>query len=96
MWISQDSEDLLDIYQYLINLADEMVEPLLHQLTFLPVAEIDRIMQEQASKPDSKHAKLILAKELLSYISGSYAKAEAVCNYSKYFSIDFAELVKSG
>jgi tyrosyl-tRNA synthetase len=84
---------LLDMYQYLINLADEMVEPLLHQLTFLPVSEIAKILDENSSKPDSNHAKLILAKELLSYVAGSYAKAEAVCNYSKYFSLDFAELV---
>lgn len=93
VWASNTSEDLLAVYQYLLNQPDSMAEDLLLRLTFLPEAAVAEAMAIQNAKPESSHAKLLLATEVLSYITGSRAKAEGVRNYSKYFNLDLEALV---
>ena len=91
--MTSETEDLLGIYQYLINLPDEMLEPLLFRLTFLPEEEILAATRQQQANPEQNFAKKLLAREVISYITGSPLKYESISNYSLYFGLDFALLV---
>lgn len=70
-----------------------MIEDLLYRLTFLPQNKIIEALAAQYERPEENIAKKLLAKELLSYITGSSDRAESVSNYSRYFNLDFASLV---
>jgi tyrosyl-tRNA synthetase len=86
---------LLGVYQYILNLTDDIIEPLLFKLTFIGAEEIAAIIKKNSKKPESNFAKIALAKELIAYISASTATADQVANYSKYFSMDLAAIVAS-
>ena len=92
--MTSSAEDLLGVYQYIINLQDSTIEGLLYRLTFLPDSAIKAAVAEQRQNPDSNFAKIILARELLAYITGSYEHAERSMNYSKYFTLEIANLRK--
>lgn len=93
IWVTQQPEDLLEMYQYLINLPDPLIEDLLFRLTFLPESEIQHTMAENQARPDDSIPKKRLAQEILSYITGSKDKAEGVSKYSTYFNLDLESLV---
>lgn len=72
---------------------DDLLESLYYRLTFIPEEEILQIIAKQAESPEQNIGKKRLAKEIISYITGSSTKADSVSNYSKYFTLDFSLLV---
>lgn len=93
VWITSEAEDLLGVYQYIVNLPDEMLEMLFYRLTFMPEEEIMAALALQSASPEQNLGKKRLAKEIISCITGSSLKADSVANYSNYFSLDFGLLV---
>lgn len=70
-----------------------MLEPLYFRLTFLSEEQISENLLKQSASPEQNIGKKLLAKEIISYITGSSQKAESVANYSNYFTLDYSLLV---
>eukprot|EP01138_Halocafeteria_seosinensis_P004196 gb/GECG01004291.1/.p1 GENE.gb/GECG01004291.1/~~gb/GECG01004291.1/.p1 ORF type:complete len:108 (+),score=6.68 gb/GECG01004291.1/:1-324(+) len=66
-----------DLYQYLLNVADDDCEKLLSCLTFLDYSEISAILREHFSAPESRLAQRVLAEYLVYLLRGFEGMREA-------------------
>ncbi len=83
-WLNKDKTPAYDIYQYMINSSDDMVEFYLKVFTFLDKEEIDEIMAKHREKPEDRYAQKRLAYEYIKDLHGeeeanqAKAKSEAL------------------
>ena len=83
-WLNKDKTPAYDIYQYMINSSDDMVEFYLKVFTFLDKDEIDEIMAKHREKPEDRYAQKTLAYEYIKDLHGeeeakvAKAKSEAL------------------
>ena len=82
LWLDINKTSSYEMYQYLINLEDEMIIEYLKKLTFLSKEEIDNIEKNHFEKPELRIAHDILAKEIISDIHGieEYNKSKKISN----------------
>ncbi len=84
IWLDKDKTPAYDIYQYMINSTDDMVEYYLKVFTFLTKEEIDEIMAKHREKPEDRYAQKKLAYEYVKDLHGeeearaAKAKSEAL------------------
>ncbi len=78
LWLDKNKTSSYELYQYLINSADECVIDYLKKLTFLTKEEIENIEQEHFKCPELRIAQKALAKEVITFLHGSeeYNKAQ--------------------
>lgn len=78
LWLDKNKTSSYQMYQYLINFEDIMMEEYLKKYTFLNKEEIDTIMTKHNEKPELKIAQKALAKEVITFIHSSddYEKAK--------------------
>ena len=78
LWLDKNKTSSYQMYQYLINFEDIMIEDYLKKYTFLSKEEIDIIMAKHNEKPELKTAQKALAKEVITFIHSSddYEKAK--------------------
>lgn len=70
VWLAEERTSPFSLYQYFIRVADSEVEKLLKLLTFLPLNEIDCIMQEHRKVPELRESQRKLAREITLLIHG--------------------------
>lgn len=70
VWLAEEKTSPFSLYQYFIRVADSEVEKLLKLLTFLPLSEIDTVMQEHRKVPELREAQRKLAREITLLIHG--------------------------
>ncbi|VEU75407.1 tyrosyl tRNA synthetase [Mycoplasmopsis maculosa] len=70
LWLDKTLSSPFNMYQYLVNQPDSMVEKLLMWLTFLPVEEIRNILNKHFENPSAHYAQKILADEIVKDIFG--------------------------
>lgn len=70
IWLAEERTSPFSLYQYFIRVADSEVEKLLKLLTFLPLSEIDSVMQEHRKVPELREAQRKLAREITLLIHG--------------------------
>ena len=77
LWLDINKTSSYEIYQYLINSADEKVEEYLKVFTFLTKEEIEKVMNEHKECPEKRIAQKTLAKEIITDLHGNeeYEKA---------------------
>ncbi len=77
LWLDKNKTSSYELYQYFINLDDEMIIHYLKIYTFLSKEEIDEIEKLQKEKPENRLAQKTLAKEIITNLHSleDYEKA---------------------
>ena len=65
-------------YQFWFNRPDSEMENLLKVFTFLPKAEIERLVEESKTNPGAREAQRTLAWEVTSLVHGEEATRQAI------------------
>lgn len=95
LWLDPEKTSSYEMYQYLLNLEDVMMEEYLKKFTFLTKEEITDIMQQQSEQPEKRIAQKALAKEVLAFIHGKGAYENAVKISEALFSGNIKDLTVS-
>lgn len=78
LWLDKDKTSSYELYQYLINFEDIMMENYLKVYTFLSKEEIEKILEEHDSQPEKRIAQKTLAKEVITFLHGEKEYEQAV------------------
>ncbi|MCI8575868.1 MAG: tyrosine--tRNA ligase [Bacilli bacterium] len=80
LWIDKEMTSSYELYQYLLNFEDVMMEEYLKKFTFLTKEEILDIMRKHEEKPESRYAQKMLAHEVITFLHGEeeFIKAKKI------------------
>lgn len=80
LWLDINKTSSYEMYQYILNFEDVMIEEYLKKYTFLTKEEIETIMQNHNAKPELRQAQKILAQEIITFLHGKeeYEKAKKI------------------
>ena len=92
LWLDRNKTSSYELYQYLINVDDEMVISYLNIFTFLSVEEINGLEKSNKENPHLREAHKALAREIITDLHGSEAYKEAVKISQSLFSGDIKDL----
>ena len=70
LWLVKNKTSSYELYQYLINVEDEMVIDYLKIFTFLTKEEIEEIEAAHKERPEERLAHKTLAKEVITFLHG--------------------------
>ena len=92
IWLDINKTSSYELYQYLINLEDVMMDDYLKRFTFLTLDEIDEIVKKHNEKPEERYAQKILAREIITDIHREDEYKKAVNISESLFSGDYTRL----
>ena len=92
LWLDRNKTTSYEIYQYLINVDDELVIDYLKIFTFLSKEEIEVLDEENKNHPEMRNAHKILAREIITDLHGKEAYEEAVEISKSLFKGDIKKL----
>ncbi len=78
LWLDEEKTSSYELYQYLINVDDEMVIDYLKIFTFLSVEEILELEKKNREQPELREAHKALAREIITDLHGEDSYKEAV------------------
>lgn len=95
LWLDKEMTSSYELYQYMLNFEDVMMEEYLKRFTFLEKEEIDLIIQKHQEKPEERSAQKALAREVITFLHGEneYEKAKMISE--SLFSEDIKKLSSS-
>lgn len=93
VWVDQDTDSLLALFQYIMNTSDTMLNDLFLRYTFEEYSDILSIMAEHENDKGKRIGQFKLASILVEMVSGSSQMSRMIGNYRNYFSLDYTELV---
>ncbi|KAI4874311.1 hypothetical protein NFI96_013941 [Prochilodus magdalenae] len=70
VWLNRDKTSPFELYQYFLRLPDTTVESYLKLFTFLPLAEVEKVMEQQRQDPGKRTAHKRLAAEVTKLVHG--------------------------
>ena len=88
LWLDESKTSSYELYQFLINVDDEMVIDYLKIFTFLSVDEIKKLEKSNKEKPELREAHKALAREIITDLHGVKSYEEAVKISESLFSGD--------
>ena len=88
LWLDESKTSSYELYQYLINVDDEMVIDYLKIFTFLSVDQIKELEMKHKEKPELREAHKALAREVITDLHGKESYEEAVKISESLFSGD--------
>ena len=94
LWLDKNKTSSYQMYQYIINFEDVMVEEYLKKYTFLPKNEIEDIMKKHNEKPELKIAQKKLAEEIITFIHSKEDYEKALNLSEILFTEKFKSLTK--
>ena len=92
LWLDRNKTSSYELYQYLINVDDEMVISYLKIFTFLTPEEIMELEKSNKENPHLREAHKALAREIITDLHGEEAYLEAVKISESLFSGNIKEL----
>ena len=92
LWLDKNKTSSYELYQYLINTDDTMVEHYLKVFTFLNKEEIEAIIKEQNEHPESRIGQKTLAHEIIRDLHGEEEYQKALKMSEALFSGDVKDL----
>ena len=92
LWLDKNKTSSYEMYQYLLNFEDSMIEEYLKKYTFLTKEEIEKIMKEQNEHPETRIAQKTLAKEVITFIHDEESYNSAVKISEALFSGNIKDL----
>ena len=90
LWLDEKKTSSYELYQYLINVDDEMVVDYLKIFTFLSVEEIEELDKKNQEHPELREAHKTLAREIITDLHGEESYLEAVKISESLFSGDIS------
>lgn len=94
LWLDENKTSSYELYQYLINVDDEMVIPYLKIFTFLSIDEINELESRNKEHPELREAHRALAREIITDLHGKDSYLEAVNISESLFSGDIKSFKK--
>ena len=94
LWLDKNKTSSYELYQYIINWEDSMMEDYLKRYTFLSKEEIEKILENQAKEPHLRIAQKTLAKEIITFIHDEESYNSAVKISDCLFSGNIKELTE--
>ncbi|XP_054973968.1 tyrosine--tRNA ligase, mitochondrial [Sorex araneus] len=70
VWLSRDKTSPFELYQFFVRQPDDMVEKYLKLFTFLPLAEIQHLMELHRQQPERREPQKRLAAEVTKLVHG--------------------------
>ena len=92
LWLDKNKTSSYELYQYLINLEDDMIIDYLKKLTFLNKEEIEKIEKSHKEAPEKREAHQALAHEIITHLHGEEGYNEALKISKSLFSGNIKEL----
>lgn len=92
LWLDQNKTSSYQMYQYILNFEDVMMEEYLKKYTFLSKEEITDIMEKHNKEPHLRLAQKTLAKEIISFIHNEESYNTAVKISESLFSGNIKDL----
>ena len=92
LWLDRNKTSSYELYQYLVNVDDEMVISYLKIFTFLTPEEIMQLEKSNQENPHLREAHKALAREIITDLHGEDAYLEAVKISESLFSGNIKEL----
>lgn len=92
LWLDKNKTSSYELYQYLVNVEDEMVIDYLKIFTFLTREEIEKLEQSNKENPHLREAHKALAKEIITFVHGEDEYNKAVRISDALFSGNIKEL----
>lgn len=92
LWLDQDKTSSYEMYQYILNFEDVMMETYLKRFTFLTKEEIDNIIKQHNEHPENRLAQKTLAKEIITFIHDEESFKSAVKISEALFSGNIKDL----
>ena len=92
LWLDENKTSSYEMYQYILNFEDVMIEEYLRKYTFLSKEEIENIMKEHNDAPHLRVAQKRLAEEVIKFIHNEEAYNKAVRITEALFKGNFSEL----
>ena len=95
LWLDKEKTSSYEMYQYILNFEDVMMEDYLKRYTFLSKEEIENILKEQNERPETRIAQKTLAKEIITFVHGEEEYNKAIKITEALFSGNIRELSES-
>ncbi len=92
LWLDKNKTSSYELYQYLVNVEDEMVIDYLKIFTFLTKEEIEEIERQHRERPEERLAHKTLAREIITFIHGEEEYNKAIKISEALFSGDVKSL----
>lgn len=92
LWLDENKTSSYEMYQYILNFEDVMMEEYLKKYTFLSKEEIEDIMIKHNETPNLRIAQKRLAEEVIKFIHGEESYNKALKITEALFSGDIASL----
>ena len=92
LWLDENKTSSYEMYQYILNFEDVMMEEYLKKYTFLSKEEIEDIMIKHNKAPNLRIAQKRLAEEVIKFIHGEESYNKALKITEALFSGDIASL----
>ena len=92
LWLDRNKTSSYELYQYLINVDDEMVISYLKIFAFLTPEEIEELEKSNKENPHLREAHKALAREIITDLHGEEAYLEAVKISESLFSGNIKDL----
>ena len=92
LWLDENKTSSYEMYQYILNFEDIMIEEYLKKYTFLSKEEIETIMKEHNEAPHLRIAQKRLAKEVIEFLHGEESYKKALRITDALFKGNFSEL----
>lgn len=77
IWLDRARTSPYALYQYLINVGDEEVRPLLLKLSMRPISEIRALVTSHAAAPERREGQRLLAEDVCRWVHGAEATRRA-------------------
>ena len=94
LWLDKNKTSSYELYQYIINWEDTMMEDYLKRYTFLPKEEIEDILEKHNKEPHLRLAQKTLAKEIITFVHDEESYNSAVKISEALFSGDIKSLTE--
>ncbi|XP_006633788.1 tyrosine--tRNA ligase, mitochondrial [Lepisosteus oculatus] len=70
VWLNRDKTSPFELYQYFMRQPDSVVERYLKMYTFLPLPEVEHVMDQHRKEPEKRSAQKRLAAEVTKLVHG--------------------------
>merc|ERR1719341_2982314 len=70
VWLSQDLTSPFSLYQFFMRLPDRQISSMLQYFTFLPVGELEMLMEKHSLAPEKRVGQTCLAKNVTLLVHG--------------------------
>jgi len=92
LWLDENKTSSYEMYQYILNFEDIMIEEYLKKYTFLSKEEIEGIMKEHNEAPHLRIAQKRLAEEVIKFIHSEESYNKAIRITEALFKGNFSSL----